>query len=311
MLIAEDNPVNQQVLPRQVQRLGLVADAVDNGQEALDALAQENYDAVLMDCQMPVMDGYAATRAIRAAEAAGGPRLPIVAVTANAMREDYDRCRESGMDDFVAKPVTLAALAQRSSVPSRASRGAARRSEARAKTLSSGRTAPAATTGLRSTAGARLAAGGRWRRPSALLRIVRLFLEQLDPQAEQIDATARRRRARDARAQRPPDEVERRDARRERAGRGARPRSRRPPTRATPPRSKSSAGDPRARRRKRPHAFEGVDGRPGGAASEQRAARRRVDPRLDRVRPSAVLRKRGALPKRKGLSRPPRPGPQR
>jgi PAS domain S-box-containing protein len=111
VLIAEDNPVNQEVLMRQVKRLGLLAEAVKNGQEVLDALAVGSYDAVLMDCQMPVMDGYTATREIRALEAGGTRRMPVVAVTANAMREDYERCRESGMDDFVAKPVTLDALA--------------------------------------------------------------------------------------------------------------------------------------------------------------------------------------------------------
>ena len=111
ILIAEDNPVNQEVLLRQAQRLGIVADAVNNGQEVLGALARRDYDAVLMDCQMPIMDGYAATQAIRERERQGGSRMPIVAVTANAMREDFDRCREAGMDDFVAKPVTLAALA--------------------------------------------------------------------------------------------------------------------------------------------------------------------------------------------------------
>jgi len=124
VLIAEDNPVNQEVLMRQVQRLGLVADAVSNGQEVLDALAQGSYDAVLMDCQMPVMDGYAAAAAIRAGEGEGATRLPIVAVTANAMRDDYDRCIEAGMDDFVAKPVTLGTLSaaiERSVTTTRAS----------------------------------------------------------------------------------------------------------------------------------------------------------------------------------------------
>ena len=180
VLIAEDNPVNQQVLLRQVQRLGIVADAVDNGQEALDALEHTRYDAVLMDCQMPVMDGYAATRAIRARETPGGPRLPIVAVTANAMREDFERCREAGMDDFVAKPVTIQALTNAIERAVSASR--------------SGEEPPGEADGA-PTGGVDLAAlaslqedlGG----PDALARIVRLFLEQLDPQAEQIDASAR------------------------------------------------------------------------------------------------------------------------
>jgi PAS domain S-box-containing protein len=188
VLIAEDNPVNQQVLLRQAQRLGLVADAVGNGQEVLDALAQQSYDAVLMDCQMPVMDGYNATRAIREREAAaGGARLPIVAVTANAMREDFERCRESGMDDFVAKPVTLAALANAIERAVIASRGGG--SSAGASEAGDGESAAGADGGVDREALATLQddLGG----PEALLRIVRLFLEQLDPQASQIEAAAK------------------------------------------------------------------------------------------------------------------------
>jgi len=166
ILIAEDNPVNQQVLTRQASRLGLVVNAVENGEAALAALAAETYDAVLMDCQMPVMDGYAATRAIRGREAAGGPRMPIVAVTANAMREDYDRCRDAGMDDFVAKPVTLAALAQAIERAVLANgRARNRRRKARSRTLSSARTARSATTASPST----VRSSPRYRRTSAAL----------------------------------------------------------------------------------------------------------------------------------------------
>jgi two-component system sensor histidine kinase/response regulator len=184
VLIAEDNPVNQQVLLRQAQRLGMVADAVNNGQEVLDALGERAYDAVLMDCQMPVMDGYTATRAIRAMEEGGATRLPIVAVTANAMREDFERCRESGMDDFVAKPVTLAALSnaiERAVSTSRDARAEASASPAEALAPPSGGVDRAALDSLQDDLGG----------PDALLRIVRLFLEQLDPQAEQIEAAAK------------------------------------------------------------------------------------------------------------------------
>ncbi|HZL54311.1 MAG TPA: response regulator [Solirubrobacteraceae bacterium] len=183
-LIAEDNPVNQQVLLRQVQRLGLVAEAVDNGQAALDALAARSYDVVLMDCQMPVMDGYAATRRIRELEAASGARrMPIVAVTANAMREDFDRCRESGMDDFVAKPVTLAALANAIERAVAASRG----ETAQAAAAEAGAAANDGGVDREALASLQEDLGG----PEALLRIVRLFLEQLDPQASQIEAAAK------------------------------------------------------------------------------------------------------------------------
>ena len=182
VLIAEDNPVNQQVLLRQAQRLGLVAEAVDNGQAALDALAARSYDVLLMDCQMPIMDGYAATRRIRELEAAsGGPRLPIVAVTANAMREDFDRCRESGMDDFVAKPVTLAALANAIERAVAASRGETVASTAGEAAAAGGAVDREALASLQEDLGG----------PEALLRIVRLFLEQLDPQAIQIEAAAK------------------------------------------------------------------------------------------------------------------------
>ena len=184
VLIAEDNPVNQQVLLRQIQRLGITAEAVDNGVEAISALERGTYDAILMDCQMPVMDGYAATRAIREREAAqGARRMPIVAVTANAMREDFERCREAGMDDFVAKPVTITALTN-----------AIERAVATNRPVVADDAAPPAAAeepggGVDMAALASLQddLGG----PDALARIVRLFLEQLDPQAEQIDASAR------------------------------------------------------------------------------------------------------------------------
>jgi two-component system sensor histidine kinase/response regulator len=216
VLIAEDNPVNQEVLLRQVQRLGLVAEAVNNGQEALDALGHGTYDAVLMDCQMPVMDGYTAAEAIRSGEREGEPRLPIVAVTANAMSDDFDRCREAGMDDFVAKPVTLAALAgaiARSVGANRAARsapdaqsvpedpgGAAGRAVPPDAADGVGGAAPPTDDDAVAAAAAASRAldrpaldslqedlGG----PAALLRIVRLFLEQLDAQAEQIERDAR------------------------------------------------------------------------------------------------------------------------
>jgi len=182
ILIAEDNPVNQQVLQRQVQRLGITADLVANGEEVLGVLRQGNYDAVLMDCQMPVMDGYAATRAIRERELReGGPRMPIVAVTANAMREDYDRCRDCGMDDFVAKPVQMAALSNAIERAVAASRGPGAPVSTPAESAPSGGVDMAALSALQEDLGG----------PDALARIVRLFLEQLDPQAEQIDETAR------------------------------------------------------------------------------------------------------------------------
>jgi DNA-binding NarL/FixJ family response regulator len=137
-----------------------------------------------MDCQMPVMDGYAATREIREREARDArPRLPIVAVTANAMREDFDRCRDAGMDDFVAKPVALAALANAIERAVAASRGG----DAPIAAAAIAPDAPAGGVDMAALSALQDDLGG----PDALARIVRLFLEQLEPQAEQIDAAAR------------------------------------------------------------------------------------------------------------------------
>lgn len=110
ILIAEDNPVNQRVATHMLGKLGYRCDIASNGQEAVDMLANMPYDLVLMDCQMPEMDGYTATRRIREREARGGRRTPIVAMTANAMREDRARCIESGMDGFIPKPVAIEEL---------------------------------------------------------------------------------------------------------------------------------------------------------------------------------------------------------
>ena len=111
ILVAEDNPVNAMIALAMLERLGLSVDLVSDGQSALDALAQARFDAVLMDCQMPGMDGWTATRAWRRhEEALGGTRLPIIALTANAVDGDRERCLAAGMDDYVGKPIDMAAL---------------------------------------------------------------------------------------------------------------------------------------------------------------------------------------------------------
>ncbi|MFN8547480.1 MAG: ATP-binding protein [Candidatus Eisenbacteria bacterium] len=106
ILVAEDNPVNQKVSRSQIERLGYRVDVVANGLEVLEALGRIRYDLILMDCRMPEVDGFAATRAIREAEE-GGQHIPILALTASTMPEELHRCEEAGMDDFLIKPARL------------------------------------------------------------------------------------------------------------------------------------------------------------------------------------------------------------
>ena len=108
-LIAEDNSVNQRLSARLAKKCGFAADVVSNGVEAVEAVRNNHYDLILMDCQMPEMDGWAATGRIRAM---GGPvsQTPIIALTANAMGDDRERCLAAGMDEYLSKPVNLADL---------------------------------------------------------------------------------------------------------------------------------------------------------------------------------------------------------
>ncbi len=109
VLVAEDNLVNQKVAVRTLEMLGCDAEVAENGQLAVEAMKQSEFDIILMDCQMPVLDGFGAAGAIRELEGTGR-RIPIVAMTANAMQGDRERCLAAGMDDYVPKPVTLTDL---------------------------------------------------------------------------------------------------------------------------------------------------------------------------------------------------------
>jgi two-component system sensor histidine kinase/response regulator len=112
ILLVEDNPVNREVAVAMLENLGCVAHSAENGWLALEAVNNDAYDAVLMDCQMPVMDGLTATAELRRREQNGsGARLPIIALTANAMEGDRERCLAAGMDDFLSKPFSQQQLA--------------------------------------------------------------------------------------------------------------------------------------------------------------------------------------------------------
>jgi len=112
VLLAEDNKTNQVVAKGMLAALGVAADIVENGKEAVDALAREHYDLLLMDCMMPVMDGYQAARLIRSGNGSTSQdnnqkRMPIIALTANAMEGDRDKCLNAGMDDYLCKPFNM------------------------------------------------------------------------------------------------------------------------------------------------------------------------------------------------------------
>jgi len=111
VLVAEDNAINREVTTGMLADLGCTAMCVSDGQQVLEALARESFDLVLMDCQMPVMDGFEATRALRRREAGGGAHQVVIAVTANATAEDREACRVAGMDDFLSKPFRRRELA--------------------------------------------------------------------------------------------------------------------------------------------------------------------------------------------------------
>jgi len=113
ILVAEDNPDNQLVAKYILNSLGYEVDLVETGRQAIESLAQKHYDIVLMDCQMPEMDGFEATHQIRKDEESQNRHIPIIAMTAYALMGDREKCIEFGMDDYISKPVTIDVLVEK------------------------------------------------------------------------------------------------------------------------------------------------------------------------------------------------------
>ena len=112
VLLVEDYAVNQKVALRMLAKMGIDADCVENGEEAVSAHEKESYDLILMDCEMPVLNGFDAAGRIREREE-NGEHVPIIAMTAHHGDEEERRCREAGMDDFIAKPIRVDGLRQK------------------------------------------------------------------------------------------------------------------------------------------------------------------------------------------------------
>ncbi len=110
ILLAEDNAVNQRLAQRMIEKMGHSVMVVDNGRKAVEAALHQTFDVILMDLQMPEMDGFEATACIREAQTAAHRYTPIVAVTAHAMAGDREQCLRAGMDHYIAKPIDFKAL---------------------------------------------------------------------------------------------------------------------------------------------------------------------------------------------------------
>jgi CheY-like chemotaxis protein len=110
VLVAEDNPINQRIIEFQLKKMGLEVDIVPNGKEAIAKYCSTNYDLIILDIQMPVMDGYQAAKKIRELEDASALHTPIIALTANAMKGDRELYISAGMDEYISKPFTYEIL---------------------------------------------------------------------------------------------------------------------------------------------------------------------------------------------------------
>ena len=196
ILVVEDNAVNREVAAGMLENLGYRSEAAVNGLLALEAVAETTYAAVLMDCQMPVMDGLTATQEIRRREAGSGGRVPIIALTANAMEANRERCLAAGMDDFLPKPFTqvqLAAVLGRWAPVAHAPRHdqALLAAGETAQAMTSAATAAAMDIAVIDTEVLRnIAALGR---PALLGSLIDLYLEHSRPLLETIESAIRGR----------------------------------------------------------------------------------------------------------------------
>jgi TMAO reductase system sensor TorS len=196
ILVVEDNAVNREVAAGMLENLGYRSEAAVNGLLALEAVAETTYAAVLMDCQMPVMDGLTATQEIRRREAGSGGRMPIIALTANAMEANRERCLAAGMDDFLPKPFTqvqLAAVLGRWAPAAHAPRHdqALLAAGETAQAMTSAATAAAMDIAVIDTQVLRnIAALGR---PALLGSLIDLYLEHSRPLLETIESAIRGR----------------------------------------------------------------------------------------------------------------------
>ncbi|WP_341501215.1 ATP-binding protein [Gallaecimonas sp. GXIMD4217] len=172
VLLAEDNRVNQEVATQMLEEIGCRVDCAENGRLALEMTRLEHYDIIFMDCHMPVMDGYQATRQIRSEEKQQASRHQlIVALTANALAGDREKCLEAGMDDYLSKPFSFEAL---EAVLSRY--------------FSPSAVASGASEVLDDAQAARLRAKGKPGQPSLMTRLSRLYLEESRPMVDQLKA---------------------------------------------------------------------------------------------------------------------------
>jgi len=194
ILLAEDNVINQEVALGQLAQLGFTADVVGNGRAALAALTRQTYDLVLMDCQMPELDGYSATAQIREREktfaASGGKpaRLPIIAMTANVMPHDREKCLAAGMDDYIGKPVDPDHL-----------RAALDRALAENATLSNPPVAPTETADASAAVDMRRLHQVSGNDPGQMRKLLRLYFTETPRQLDQLSAAIAEHRVTDVR----------------------------------------------------------------------------------------------------------------